>query len=110
MKLRSVGKNFERKIGSLAGVFLLLVVAGCESLGPQALRGGRNDYNSAINQTDVEEFLLNVVRLRFNDKPYVLGIASISAKSEFQVDASATADASRGGSSMPWWQRFSWRC
>jgi hypothetical protein len=47
------------------------------------LRAGRNDYNKAINSTDTEELLLNIVRLRFNDKPYMLQISNISSRSEW---------------------------
>ena len=68
---------------------LILSLTACEALGPTALRAGRNEYNSAINTTDVQEFLLNIVRMRFNDKPYVLEISTISARSEWgaRVDA-----------------------
>ena len=56
-----------------------LVTFGCEALGPRALRAGRNEYNRAIQQTDLEQLLLNIVRLRFVDHPYFLLVSSISA-------------------------------
>jgi len=65
----------------IAGV-ILLCLSGCEYIGPKAVRGGRTDYNAAINATDLEQLLLNIVRLRFSDKPYFLEIASISATTE----------------------------
>ena len=62
-----------------------LMVTGCEFLGPAAVRAGRTDYNAAMKTTDVEQLLLNIVRLRYNDKPYFLTIASVSATAEAGV-------------------------
>ena len=42
-------------------ILLALGITGCEVLGPRAIKGGRTDYNSAINKTDVEQLLLNIV-------------------------------------------------
>lgn len=61
---------------------LLSSLLGCEYIGPRAVQAGRTDYNAAIKATDVEQLLLNIVRLRFSDKPYFLEIASISATTE----------------------------
>ena len=47
---------------------LILSLTACEALGPTPLRAGRNEYNSAINMTDVQEFLLNIVRMRYSDR------------------------------------------
>ncbi len=77
--------NRQQLFHLLVTVFLLLCLAGCEYIGPKAVRGGRTDYNSAINATDLEQLLLNIVRLRFSDKPYFLEVASISATIEAGV-------------------------
>ena len=61
---------------------LLLHLSACEYIGPLAVKAGRTDYNVAIKTTDVEELLLNIVRLRFSDQPYFLQVASISATTE----------------------------
>ena len=61
---------------------LLLCLSGCELIGPKAVRAGRTDYNAAIKTTDIEQLLLNIVRLRFSDRPYFLEVASISATTE----------------------------
>ena len=61
---------------------LAMVLFGCEVLGPRTLRGGRTQYNEAIKTTDVDQLLLNIVRMRFNDRPYFLEIASISSTAE----------------------------
>ena len=70
-------------------MMLALGLAGCEVLGPQAIRGGRNEYNIAINKTDVEQLLLNIVRMRANDRPYFLEIASITSTSELEAGLAA---------------------
>ena len=72
----------------LVSVGLILAVTGCETLGPEALRQGRNEYNAAVKGTEVQEFLLNIVRLRFQDKPYVLGLASINSRIERTTELS----------------------
>ena len=66
----------------ILSVGLLVHLSACEYIGPKAVKAGRTDYNSAIKTTDVEQLLLNIVRLRFSDKPYFLEIASISATTE----------------------------
>lgn len=61
---------------------LLLCLSGCELIGPKAVRAGRTEYNAAIKLTDIEQLLLNIVRLRFSDRPYFLEVASITATTE----------------------------
>ena len=71
----------------LAGA--LLIVSGCETVGPKAVRAGRTEYNDSLKVTGTEELLLNLVRLRFNDQPYVLGVSNISARVEFAAGVEA---------------------
>jgi hypothetical protein len=61
---------------------LALILSACEAVGPRALRAGRTDYNAAMKSTDAEQLLLNIVRMRYSDKPYFLTIASVSATTE----------------------------
>jgi hypothetical protein len=80
-----------------ASILLVLVLTACETLGPRAVRQGRNDYNSAIADTNSEQFLLNIVRVRYNDTPYVLDISSISSRLEFESQLSgSTSTGNRG--------------
>ena len=77
-----------------AGVVLFLLTVGllgCEFLGPRTLRGGRTEYNEAIKSTDVDQLLLNIVRMRFNDRPYFLEIASISSTAELSASVGGRA-------------------
>lgn len=69
------------------------LLGGCVVAGPRALEGGRAEYNDAIKTTEVEQILLNIVRLRFNDRPYVLEVSSISSRVEVGARAGAAAAA-----------------
>ncbi len=55
----------------------LLSVSGCTSLGPTALHSDRSEYNRAIQQTEQEELLLNIVRLRYDENIKFLQVGSI---------------------------------
>ena len=43
-----------------------LIVAGC-GLGPSMMRADRLTYNDAIQFTERQELLLNIIRLRYNE-------------------------------------------
>ena len=64
------------------GVLLLavasLTMSGCAQLGPDLVKAGRNDYNIVIKQTEDEEAILNLVRVRYGDGPLFLDVSSVS--------------------------------
>ncbi len=62
-------------------------VAGCSMTGPARVKGGRRLYNVAIQQTNEEQMLLNIVRLRFLDTPFFLQVASVSTNFTFEGSA-----------------------
>jgi hypothetical protein len=78
----------------MACVCLSLLLAGCQTLGPATVRAGRAEYNKALQQTDAQQMLLNVVRARYVDSPYFLQVASITAESTILVGAGANFDVS----------------
>ncbi len=57
--------------------------SGCV-FGPNAIRLSRGEYNTAIQQTTNEQLLLNLVRLRYRDVPYVLQVGTIAAQFQFE--------------------------
>nr|VFK24058.1 MAG: hypothetical protein BECKMB1821G_GA0114241_100716 [Candidatus Kentron sp. MB]VFK34103.1 MAG: hypothetical protein BECKMB1821I_GA0114274_10615 [Candidatus Kentron sp. MB]VFK76740.1 MAG: hypothetical protein BECKMB1821H_GA0114242_10725 [Candidatus Kentron sp. MB] len=59
-------------------VLAWLFASGCTQIGPDMVKGGRNDYNQVLAKTGDEETLLNLVRLRYADNPVFLEVASIS--------------------------------
>lgn len=68
----------------------LAVCAGGCVFGPTALRMSRSQYNEAINQTTNEQLLLNLVRLRYRDVPFMLEVGSVSAQFELRQEAGVT--------------------
>jgi len=54
-------------------------LAGCTSIGPRGIELSRTDFNVAIQRTDAEQLLLNVVRQRYSDPVLFLDISSVSS-------------------------------
>lgn len=63
----------------------------CNVAGPTALRGGRQDYNVAIQQTQNEQLLLNLVRLRYLDTPQFLEVGNVTASYQFDAGVGGSA-------------------
>jgi hypothetical protein len=75
---------------SLACLVLVSVVSpACYSTGAKAIRAGRGNYNIAIQQTNAQQLLLNLVRLRYRDTPAFLLVSSVSTSFTLAVDAEA---------------------
>jgi hypothetical protein len=80
-------KNVDRLI--ILGV--LIFSSGCLGLGPATLRGDRNDYNIALQKTNDEQLLLNLVRLKYRDTPLFLEVSNITSQFTFTTSANASA-------------------
>jgi hypothetical protein len=69
---------------STCGVAALLVVslavAGC--LGPKAIQYTRLRYNDVIRDTNDQQLLLNIVRLRYADSPVFIDLPNITSQFE----------------------------
>jgi len=63
------------------------VTAACAQLGPRALSAGRPLYNMAVQETESQQLLLNIVRQRYSDPVMFIGVTSIT--SGFNVSANA---------------------
>lgn len=70
-------------------------LAGCDSFGPDALRGTHPLYNDAIVASMNEQFLQNIVRLRYRDPVFFLDVASVTAT--LKLDMSGGIDQSEIG-------------
>ena len=64
--------------GSIALTALALCLAGCAQLGPDLVEAGRNDYNIILQQTEDEETILNLVRVRYGGRPLFLDVTNAS--------------------------------
>lgn len=60
-------------------LILPLVLGACAQLGPKALSSGRPQYNVAVQETESQQLLLNIVRQRYSDPVLFLDVTSISS-------------------------------
>ncbi len=85
-----------------AGLLLLVVgamaISGCTQLGPDLVKTGRNEYNKVLAQTQDEETLLNLVRMRYADNVAMLNVSSVSTSFTWNQGASAQAQKFEAGS------------
>ena len=61
-------------------IIILLQVLGlsaCSHFGSYQLSPDRMSYNKALNYSDNQQLLLNMVRLRYTDTPYFLGVSNV---------------------------------
>jgi len=59
---------------------VLALSTGCNLAGPSALTSGRLAYNEVIRQTEMEQLLLNIVRMRFVEPPFFIQVGSVTAQ------------------------------
>ena len=70
---------------------LPLSLIGCANLGPTTLKSERSNYNLAVQKTNDEQLLLNLVRLKYRDTPFFMEVSSVA--SQFSLSSSANASA-----------------
>ena len=76
--------------------FLLLTLLalgsiGCLNYGPISLKSERSKYNLAIQKTNDEQLLLNLVRLKYRDTPFFLEVGNVASQFRLKNKASITA-------------------
>ena len=64
-----------------------LSVAACAPLGPRTIQISRPLYNEAVQQTEAQQLLLNIVRQRYNDPILFLDVTSISSGASRSINA-----------------------
>ncbi len=64
----------------LIGTILLCALSSCSQMGPRFIEGSRTDYNVAMGNTESEQILLNLVRLRYGDAPYFLEATALNTQ------------------------------
>lgn len=81
---------------SFKGFCLLLLTsffAGCGSqVGPENIRNERQDFNIALQQTNDEQMLLNLVRMKYRDTNMFLEVGAIA--SQYSLTSNITASGS----------------
>ena len=81
----------------VAAVTLAVVLGACAQLGPQVLSTGRPLYNIAVQQTESQQLLLNIVRQRYNDPILFLEVTSISSGFSREVNGSLVGNIFKSG-------------
>jgi hypothetical protein len=74
---------------------LALMTSGC-GLGASRLKNERNYYNQAIQQTNDEQLLLNLVRLKYRDTPFFMEVSSVTAQFTYTAIADASVSVPEG--------------
>jgi len=73
----------------LAGLLLVIsssIFFGCTKYGPVFLQSERSQYNQAIQKTNDEQLLLNLVRLKYHDTPLFMEVHNIASQFTLQKD------------------------
>jgi hypothetical protein len=68
---------------------VLGMCGGCAPFGPGILERTHGRYNEAIHEVEEEEFLRNLLRVRYNDTPTSLNVTSVAAQYELAGQAEA---------------------
>jgi len=55
------------------------LLTGCKSIGPASIDYSRTGFNEAIQRTDAQQLLLNIVRQRYNDPVMFLEVTAVSS-------------------------------
>lgn len=74
----SWGSDMRKALFTLAAV-ATVTMSGCTSIGPSSIDYSRTGFNEAIQRTDGQQLLLNIVRQRYNDPVMFLEVTAVSS-------------------------------
>ena len=80
-----------KRMLTFLGALALCLGMGCSSFGPRALQATHPQYNHAISRSLDEQFLLNLVRLKYRDNPFFLEVSSITTQQTLEQELTASA-------------------
>ncbi|MEE4295040.1 MAG: hypothetical protein V2J20_00300 [Wenzhouxiangella sp.] len=80
-------------IGLILGV---MMVVSCHSLGPESISKSHGLYGQAIATSQNQQFLENLVRLRYRETPFFLEVGSVTASLSFQSSLGVDSGFSTG--------------
>jgi hypothetical protein len=89
--MKTAPTRWRKGMSALAAMFIavsLIGLAGC-SFGPMTICSNRQKYNEAVRDTWNEQFLLNMVRLRYRDPPEFDAITNILASHSFDASVNS---------------------
>lgn len=87
-------KHRASALPALCALLLVFILGGCAgglSFGPEKLAPSRMDYNRAIQRSNNEEMLLNLVRMKYFEQPLFLQVGSVASSFSFNVSGGLSA-------------------
>lgn len=94
MKSRVLKKSFT--------YFTLLVMTGCASIGPKQVHIDRGTYNNMVRQTDQEQLLTNIIRLRYLEVTQYIQVTNLTASYSLSQSVAGSVSATTGSSPASW--------
>ena len=79
---------------------VLLVCAGCTSIGPGTVARDRFDYSTAISDSWKRQILLNIVKVRYVDPPIFVDVGQIVSGYTLEYGASAGGTLTSGADAV----------
>jgi hypothetical protein len=79
-----------KKLFILAIALFFFGSVACLNYGPISLKSERSKYNLAIQKTNDQQLLLNLVRLKYRDTPFFLEVSSVASQFRLKNKASIT--------------------
>ena len=64
---------------------------GCVKFGPNHIKSERSSYNQAIQKTNNEQLILNLVRLKYRDNPLFMEVSNLASQFTIQNKIGLTA-------------------
>ncbi|MGD2127866.1 MAG: hypothetical protein PVG42_08465 [Lysobacterales bacterium] len=71
----------------IACIAATAILGACVQVGPKVLTAGRPLYNVALQQTEAQQLLLNIIRQRYGDPVLFLDVTSISSSFHWEANA-----------------------
>jgi hypothetical protein len=84
-------RQSNKRLKLIAFLCTVGVLCGCTNFGPRAVQASRADYNTVLRDTADEQLLVNLVRLRYRDRPYFLEVSAVTTQFSFSPQVSASA-------------------
>ncbi|MEN9946349.1 MAG: hypothetical protein RLZZ293_735 [Pseudomonadota bacterium] len=81
----------------LLGCLGATIITGCTTVGLGNVPQTRENYNRALDTSENEQFLLNIIRLHYGDTPYFVSVDSITASTSLTVGGDGKIGASNVG-------------
>lgn len=97
MEKLSLYHMFKKPVKRTCFFLISLLLVSCRaSIGTVELPLDRFSYNETLQYSDMQQQLLNIVRLRYSDPPYFLSVNSIVSQFEYTKAATASATLNSG--------------